>query len=101
MVTVEVKTKQKFVLYNGTSGAHGFTYCQLLDVNHMAIVTYFFRGNPQLPHMLLFPICNKESFICTFTQTGEHIPQPLMDQLWTTVGGSGVVVVDVVVGGFF
>ena len=47
------------------------------DIKHMVIVTYFFKGNPLLPHRLLFPIC-------AFPQTGQHITQPLMDQLWTT-----------------
>ena len=28
------------------------------------------RGNPLLPHMLLFPINSKDSFICTIPQTG-------------------------------
>ena len=28
------------------------------------------KGNPLLPHMLLFPINNKGSFICTIPQTG-------------------------------
>ena len=36
------------------------------------------------PHRLLFSISSKRSFICTFQQTGQHIPQPLMGQLWTT-----------------
>ena len=26
----------------------------------------------------------RDVVICTFPQTGQHIPQPLMDQLWTT-----------------
>ena len=53
----------------------------ILDVQHMVIVAYFFRGNVLLPHRLLFPISSKRSFICTFPKTGQHIPQPLMDQL--------------------
>ena len=32
------------------------------------------KGNPLLPHRLLFPINSKGSFICTIPQTGEHIP---------------------------
>ena len=28
------------------------------------------RGNPLLPHMLLFPISSKRSFICIIPQTG-------------------------------
>ena len=38
-------------------------------------------GNP-LP--LLFLINSKSSFICTIPQTGYHIPQPLLQQLWST-----------------
>ena len=45
---------------------------------------HFFRGSPLSPHRLLFPVSSKGSFICTFPQTGQHISQPLMDQLWTT-----------------
>ena len=32
------------------------------------------RGNPLLPHGLLFLINSKGSFICTIPQTGYHIP---------------------------
>ena len=71
----------QFVLFNDGSRAHWFSYHLLLDVKQMVIVTYFFRGDPLLPHRLLFPISSKCSFICTFPQTGQHIP--LMDQLWT------------------
>ena len=46
----------------------------------MVILTYFVRGNPLSP--LLFPISSPVSYICTFAQAGQHIPQPLMDQLW-------------------
>ena len=35
------------------------------------------RGNPLLPHGLLFSINSKGSFICTIPQTGYHIPRPL------------------------
>ena len=35
------------------------------------------RGNLLPPHMLLFNINSKGSFICT-------IPQPLLHQLWST-----------------
>jgi hypothetical protein len=43
-----------------------------------------FKGNQLPPHRLLFPISSKGSFICTLPQTGQHIPRPLMNQLWTT-----------------
>ena len=75
---------EKFVLFNHASRAYWFfLYPHLLDVKNEVIVTYFFRGNPLLPHMLLFPITNKGSFIRTFPQTEQCKPQPLMDQLRT------------------
>ena len=42
------------------------------------------RGNRLPPHGLLFPISSKGSFICIIPQTGYHIPQPLLHQLWNT-----------------
>ena len=42
------------------------------------------KGNMLLPHRLLFLINSKGSFICTIPQTGYHIPQPLLHQLWST-----------------
>ena len=48
----------------------------------MVIVTYFFRGNPLSPHMILLPISSKESFRSTFPHTGQHSPQsdgPVVD----------------------
>ena len=42
------------------------------------------KGNPLLPHRLLFPINSKGSFICTIPQTVWHIPRPLLHQLWST-----------------
>ena len=42
------------------------------------------KGNPLLPHGLLFPINSKGSFICVIPQTGLHIPQPLLHQSWCT-----------------
>ena len=74
----------KFLLFNYSSRAHCVSYHQLLDIMHMAVVTYFFRGNLLSPNRLLFLITSKGSFICTFPQTRKHIPQPLLDQLWTT-----------------
>ena len=35
------------------------------------------RENHLLPHGLLFPISSKGSFICTISQTGEHISRPV------------------------
>ena len=42
------------------------------------------KGNPLAPHVLLFPINSKGSFICTIPQTGEHTPRPLLHQSWST-----------------
>ena len=64
--------KGKFVLFNDTSKAHGFSYHLLLDIKHMIIVTYLFTGNPLSPHRLLFPKNSKGSFTCTFPQTGQQ-----------------------------
>ena len=62
------------------------SYQWLLDVNHMIIVTYSFRGSLLSPYRPLFSISSKGSFICTFPQTKQHIH--LMDQLWT-IGWNG------------
>ena len=35
-------------------------------------------------HGLFFSISSKCSFIYTIPQSGQHIPQPLLDQLWST-----------------
>ena len=74
----------KFVLFKYASRAHCCSYHRLLDIKHMVMLTYFFRGNLLSPHRLLSLISSKGSFMCTFQQTGHHKPQPLMDQLWTT-----------------
>ena len=59
--------KKESVLFNDTSRAHWFSYDRLLDVKHIyGIVTYFFRGNPLLPHRLLLIISSKGSFIYTY-----------------------------------
>ena len=42
------------------------------------------RGNLLPSHELLFLISSKGSFICTIPQTGQHIPQPLLHQSWST-----------------
>ena len=42
------------------------------------------KGNPLLPHRLLFPISSKGSFICTIPQTGKYIPRALLHQSWST-----------------
>ena len=73
------KRKGKFVLFKHTSREPYFSYHRLLDIKHMVIMTYFFKGNLLSPHRLLFPISSKGSFICTFPQTRQHTPQPLVD----------------------
>ena len=47
--------KGKYVLFSATSRAHWFSYHRLLDIKHVVIVTYFFRGNLLSPHRLHFP----------------------------------------------
>ena len=69
----------KFVLFNNVSRAHLFSYYRLLDVKYMVVMIYFVWENPLSLHRRLFLISSKGSFICTFPQTGQHIPQPLMD----------------------
>ena len=74
-----------FVLSNDTSWAQLFSHYWLLNVNQIVIVTYFCRRNPLSPYILLFPISSNQSLIYTFPQTEQHLLEPLMDQLWTTV----------------
>ena len=74
MVNFQYNIKQmkgKYVSFNDAPRAHWFSYHRLLDVKHMALVTYFFRQNPLSPHTLPFPISTNGSFICTFPQTGQ------------------------------
>ena len=42
------------------------------------------RGNPLLPHGLLFTIGSNGYFIGIIPQTGWHIPRPLLHQSWST-----------------
>ena len=73
--------KKVNVLFNDTLNTF---YLQLYGVGHMVQDhSDSERGNPLLPHGLLFPISSKHSFIYTIPQTGYHIPQPLL-QLWCT-----------------
>ena len=74
--------KEGNVLFNN---ALNIFYLRLYGVRHM--VKYHTDseiGNLLPPHELLFPINSKGSFICTIPQTGLHIPQPLLHQLWST-----------------
>ena len=70
------------VLFNDTLNTF---YLRLYGVGHMVKDhSDSETGNPLPPHGLLFPISSKGSFICTIPQTGEHIPRPLLNQLWST-----------------
>ena len=42
------------------------------------------KGNLLPLHELLFLISSEGSSICTIQQTGQHIPWPLLHQLWST-----------------
>ena len=64
-VLYEVKTrKEGNVLFNDTLNTF---YLRLYGVRHMADSE---RGNLLPPHMLLFPISSKGSFICNIPETG-------------------------------
>ena len=70
------------VLFNDTLNTF---YLRLCGVRHMVKDhSDSEKGNPLPPHRLLFPISSKGSFICTIPQTGQHIPQPLLHQSWST-----------------
>ena len=60
--------KEGIVLYNDALN----TFClRLYGVGHMVMDhSDSERGNPLLPHGLLFPINSKGYFICTISQTG-------------------------------
>ena len=67
--------KERIVLFNDAPNA---CYLRLYGVTHMVKDhTDSERGNPLTPHVLLFPISSKGSFICTIPQTGQHIPRPV------------------------
>ena len=56
-------------------------YLRLYGVGHMVKDhSDSERGNPLLPHGLLFPISSTDSFICTIPHTGQHMPPPLLHQ---------------------
>ena len=74
--------KEGKVLFNNALNTF---YLRLYGVRHMVKDhSDSERGNPLPPHRLLFPISIKGSFICIILQTGLHIPQPLLHQLWST-----------------
>ena len=73
-----------FVIFLFNDALNTF-YLRLYGVGHMVKDhSYSERGNLLLPHGLLFPISSKGYFICTIPQTGQHIPRPLLHQLWST-----------------
>ena len=60
--------KEGNVLFNDALNTF---YLRLYGVGHMVKDhSDSERGNPLLPHGLLFPISSKGSFICTIPQTG-------------------------------
>ena len=60
--------KQGFVLFNNTLNTF---YLRLYGIRHMVKNhSDSEKGNPLLPHRLLFLINSKGSFICTIPQTG-------------------------------
>ena len=74
--------KEGNVLFNDALNTF---YLRLYGIRHMVKDHYDSeKGNPLPPHRLLFPINSKGSFICTIPQTGQHIPQPLLHQSWST-----------------
>ena len=88
MIPAQAHTKKrgKFVLFNNASRAQWFLYHWLLEIKCMVIVTYFIGRNTLFPHKVLFLISSKIFYMHFPTdRTGQNIPQPLMDQLWTSV----------------
>ena len=60
--------RERNVLFNDALNTF---YLRLYGVRHMVKDhSDSEKGNPLLPHRLLFPINNKGSFICTIPQTG-------------------------------
>ena len=70
---------------NGLLNEHS-THFRLYVVRHMVkFHSDSERGNPlPLLHEILFSISSKGAFICIITQTGYHIPRPLLHQSWST-----------------
>ena len=67
-VWFQVGARKRNVLFNDTLNTF---YLRLYDVRHMVKDhSDSKRGNPLLPHGLLFPISSKGSFICIMPQTG-------------------------------
>ena len=82
-VTSVIGRKEGNVLFNNTLNTF---YLRLYGVGHMVKDhSDSERGNPHPPHRLLFPISSKGCFICIISQTGLHIPRPLLYQSWSRV----------------
>ena len=78
-----MKEGRKEMFYLTTHSTHSIL--RLYGVGHMVKDhSDSERGNPLLPHGLLFPINSKVVFICTIPQTGLHIQRPLLHQSWST-----------------
>ena len=61
-------------------------YLCLYGIRHMAKDHSDSESGNHLPPLLglLFPISSNNYFICTIPQTGQHIPQPMLHQSWST-----------------
>ena len=82
MISVSGGKKERNVLFNDALNTF---YLRLYGVRHMVgDRSDSERGNPLPPHGLHFPISSMGSFICIITQTGYHIPLPLLHQFWST-----------------
>ena len=65
---IQLRERERNVLFNDTLNTF---YLQLYGVRHMVKDhSDSEKGNPLLPHRLLFPINSKGSFICTIPQSG-------------------------------
>ena len=68
LVNVVQENKEGNILFNDALNTF---YLRLYGVRHMVKDhSDSERGNPLLPHGLLFPISSKGSFICIIPQTG-------------------------------
>ena len=70
-LSIRTGRKEESVLFNDALNTF---YLRLYGVGHMVKDhSDIERGNPLLPHGLIFPINSKGSFICTIPQTGYYI----------------------------
>ena len=81
-ICLDPRKEGNVFLFNNTLNTF---YLRLYGVKHMVKNHYDSeKGNPLLPHRLVFLINSKGSFIFTIPQTGLHIPQLLLHQSWST-----------------